>query len=517
MDSRGIPIVVQTTKKAPTTPSRNPLTPKRHDIPSSPYVYTNLKDEKSLLDAYDSFADACFQSHYNHSMLTEDCRYNIHDLFKSDCYATENNTSSVPDSPKLNHSQNKRMRSTLTIDIDPAEAQVPTLETCKRLKADSSMFTKMDIVSSPIEATTPMGEDMEEALDTIMNTATLKQQKHQEGFTTEEESNKANTILTTTMKEAILHNSTYSVEQLNNQEGSVTLKTSSTDHKMDTPEKSSPDIDNCVQIDPIADSSKKSAVVEVLKVVAKVPADPVTKDPGTTTKTSVKEGPSTPTKESVKKDPDTPTKKPAVTRRVTRSQIKDKKIEFAVPELPRSRKKASPKKKKTPETSTKEADEPVVSQTEKISNQTVAPIETKVKEADEPVVSQTEEISNQTVAPIETKVKESEVKTELSNEEVERRKYEAQKKEKIKKEIRNLLERFPSLADYYQLIDRTGCGTFSKVYKAKDLRADQYVALDQNSACQQEQGSEHVAIKLILDISTPERVANEIQCLLLLR
>lgn len=515
MDSRGIPIVVQTTKTSPTTPNRHSLTPnrtpKRHDA----YSYPSLKDEKSLLDAYDSFSEACFQSHYNHSMLTEDCRYNIHDLFKSECYVVDNN---VPDSPTSNDSQNKRMRSSLIIDTDPPEAQVPNLEMYKKLKTDS-MSTKTDIVSSPIEATTPMGEDMEEALDTIMNTATLQQQTQQHY--------RENAIVTEQVsptflnEKSLLTNSVYS----DNQEQGLVTQT-------DTPEmliSSISSIKNNVtlhaQINILVKPHEKSAMVEASKVPTSVPADPVTENPGTPTKQSIEEtrvekpGPkssSTSTKQSTR---------PVMRRRVTRSQVKDKKFEFAVPELPPTRRRASARKKKVTETPPNEAKH--VMPCPPKSNQTTIGTPTKEVEHDfletkEPSITppiETKEPSPRTKKKLETPsdttnvpIETDTVKKELSKEEVERQKYEAQRKEKIEKEISDLLERFPSLADYYQLIDRTGCGTFSRVYKAKDLRANQYA-----SANKQDESSKYVAIKLILDISTPERVANEIQSLISLR
>ncbi|KAI7904404.1 kinase-like domain-containing protein [Cokeromyces recurvatus] len=107
--------------------------------------------------------------------------------------------------------------------------------------------------------------------------------------------------------------------------------------------------------------------------------------------------------------------------------------------------------------------------------------------------------------------------SKYEDEEVVQRKREARRKEHVQKEINKLLESFPSLAQYYELVDRTGSGTFSKVYKAKDLLKDQYVDwtkdLDQLNGINQD----YVAIKLIMDTSSPARMASEIKCLQELR
>lgn len=60
-------------------------------------------------------------------------------------------------------------------------------------------------------------------------------------------------------------------------------------------------------------------------------------------------------------------------------------------------------------------------------------------------------------------------------------------------------------------------GTFSKVYKAKDLLADAYEPIDQEYKVESAEGDSYVAIKVIFDISSPKRVADEIECLAMFR
>lgn len=110
-------------------------------------------------------------------------------------------------------------------------------------------------------------------------------------------------------------------------------------------------------------------------------------------------------------------------------------------------------------------------------------------------------------------------KRKQSESELQRR---ARRKAESDAEIKEILDGFPSLSRYYQLLHRAGSGTFSRVYKAKDLLVDQYMPHEQKDRLAQALGKtaadmKHVAIKVILDISTPARVANEIECLLKLR
>ncbi|KAI8987004.1 kinase-like domain-containing protein [Pilobolus umbonatus] len=85
-----------------------------------------------------------------------------------------------------------------------------------------------------------------------------------------------------------------------------------------------------------------------------------------------------------------------------------------------------------------------------------------------------------------------------------------------KKEINNITKSFPKLTSYYRLIGRAGRGTFSKVYKARDLFYDRYKPFKR--CCEIKGLKEHyVAIKVMYDISSPQRIANEITFLSKLR
>lgn len=136
MDSRGIPIVV------PGTPRRTPKnTPTRHEHHTSPFIINSLRNEKSLLEVYDSFADACFQSHFNHSMLNEDFRYNIHNFYKTEMCPSDNipiSTSLAP-SPKAT----SRTISTLTF-----EANVPEDIDFEDIRSDSNMLESISTTHS---------------------------------------------------------------------------------------------------------------------------------------------------------------------------------------------------------------------------------------------------------------------------------------------------------------------------------------------------------------------------------
>ncbi|PHZ09733.1 kinase-like protein [Rhizopus microsporus ATCC 52813] len=91
--------------------------------------------------------------------------------------------------------------------------------------------------------------------------------------------------------------------------------------------------------------------------------------------------------------------------------------------------------------------------------------------------------------------------------------------DRIQQEIETINAEFPELKNYYQLLDRAGRGTFSKVYKARDLLYENYMPWSLQKKVENAIDSDHhlVAIKLIYGISSPKRVANEISCLSELR
>ncbi|KAI8351235.1 kinase-like domain-containing protein, partial [Choanephora cucurbitarum] len=145
MDSRGIPIVA--TQKHPTTPRRAPIysgnhTPRRNnDIPSSPFI--NLRNEHSLLEAYDSFTDACFQSQFNHSLVSE-C-FNFRDLFRADLFPSFNELPTYP---------SNRKRS-FTAETEEYEEDMLAI-------LGGNKKPKVPMLSSPSRSMTPMEDDEDE-------------------------------------------------------------------------------------------------------------------------------------------------------------------------------------------------------------------------------------------------------------------------------------------------------------------------------------------------------------------
>ena len=86
---------------------------------------------------------------------------------------------------------------------------------------------------------------------------------------------------------------------------------------------------------------------------------------------------------------------------------------------------------------------------------------------------------------------------------------------KEQQEIRDINRDFPALQERYALVERAGRGTFSKVYKAKDLMVDAFLPIDEKYASSN--GESHVAIKVIFEISSPQRVRDEINYLAMFR
>ncbi|OBZ82246.1 Cell cycle serine/threonine-protein kinase hsk1 [Choanephora cucurbitarum] len=150
MDSRGIPIVA--TQKHPTTPRRAPIysgnhTPRRNnDIPSSPFI--NLRNEHSLLEAYDSFTDACFQSQFNHSLVSE-C-FNFRDLFRADLFPSFNELPTYP---------SNRKRS-FTAETEEYEEDMLAI-------LGGNKKPKVPMLSSPSRSMTPMEDDDEDEEDEL--------------------------------------------------------------------------------------------------------------------------------------------------------------------------------------------------------------------------------------------------------------------------------------------------------------------------------------------------------------
>lgn len=361
MDERGIPIVIESSRYD-TTPKRSYLyTPSRYTPSSSAYFVANLKNEKSLLEAYDSFADACFSSHYNHSTTnTSSLNYSVRDLFRSEYYGSEKKE--VPSSP---------------LKYDLEEPETPR----KRSRL---------IKSHRLE------QLIQETMKTPESETTLKSDE---------------------------------------QDGLITPPNSDTTLKSDYVEPVKK-----VQIGRITRSRKSLRQVEDIYM------------------NSLKVS----QQEEKKPKPPEPPRRP-----MTRSRYKSSKaVEASYLASVQVLSKPSPKKKPAPP----------------------PPKEEKVEEK-----------------PVEKP-------KQLTESDKEREKWELQRKQRSDYEIRKIMERFPDLAQSYELLEKTGSGTFSRVYKARDLLADQYEPVDQNFA-----GQHYVAIKLVLDISTPARIANEVECLMTLR
>ncbi|KAI8072115.1 kinase-like domain-containing protein [Thamnidium elegans] len=401
MDSRGIPIVLPGNKYS--SPRRNTkLTPLRPEVPSSPFILPSGKNEPSLLEVYDSFADACFQSHFNHSILNEDTRYNVLEFYKSEICPT--------DSTPLHSTIFPPRRAPVPIETT-FESRVPELQdsqrpTVKPITIRSSTFSE--------EGTGIFESPQLEYIPAVQNTQeTIKQEISTDAQLIDFSDMALNTI------------ENMSITDQCNATSEVMAGSQSTVEKCDT------------------DQTKQLSEMDIRH------------EP----------------KSSESHIPRTRKRKP-VTKpfRLTRSQrkLKDQELvslpNFTSPvKKPRAASKATSKKDETPakQTSNKDQDK---------------------------------------------------------NEKATQRKN--LRKEMEQKEIKTIIETFPGLPHYYEFLERAGRGTFSKVYKAKDLLVDLYVPNDQKDKIESSlegMDSNYVAIKLIFDISSPLRIAEEIQFLTMFR
>lgn len=485
MDNRGIPIVLPA-KRFNTTPKRTQqsLTPKRHEAPSSPFFVPSIKNELTLLEAYDTFSETRFLSRYQPT--SDDIQCNVRDLYKSNMFTEI----ASPKRPKRLRSTNLTIETDLDEDGEEEEDQseLPYLETSKK--------SRIVTVSSPIEARTPLGE---EALDTFDDSRSdlLPPPPPQP-------TESLAIIPTEHIKEVAL------VEP--NQEQIVTPE---------TPLKHQQEQNGCVSQTPSLSDNHIDEIcinVNVIKKDIKKPLPTV-------------ESPKIQQEELQSNNKSTP-------RRLTRRQAKliEEKggsPDFVIPEIPPPKKRVRRTAKAIlPELN---EDKPTESKSEtktgkqKIKKQISK--ETKQgKELNEAVFEEMEQQGE--AAEVEKKeeehviaIKEEEhyaivaekTKEELKEEEMKR----AYRKKKSDEEIKTILKDFPQLARYYELIERAGSGTFSRVYKAKDLLVNEYMPLNQKQKLASALGNnadvDYVAIKLIFDISKPVRVAHEIQCLASLR
>ncbi|KAI8340202.1 kinase-like domain-containing protein [Chlamydoabsidia padenii] len=87
------------------------------------------------------------------------------------------------------------------------------------------------------------------------------------------------------------------------------------------------------------------------------------------------------------------------------------------------------------------------------------------------------------------------------------------RKQKLQHEMDTLTKTVKALKTHYRLVDKIGCGTFSSVYKAKDLRYDKYdnSSWEKALANSNDQDQKYVALKRIHATSSPKRMAHEIK------
>lgn len=556
MDSRGIPIVIPA-KKCNTTPKRI-TTPKRYDTPLSPFFIRNIKNEFSLLDAYDDFYDSRFSSRYHPT--SDDMRHNVRDLYKSNMF-TEISSPRPP----------KRMRSSFFMDSDMMDDELPHLEASKKPPKDMT-------VSSPVEAMTPLADD---ALDTLHGAPAADLDLHTPAPTPAPTSTSTSTSTSTTPAPAAAAIPTRTrstrrtkqetlVEPSQQQQQIVTPKSllkPQDQAKSGAPQTPlPPPPDNSVNEMPIR--QKSATLKQPAKSPAVKPATHVQASPQRLTRRQarlIEENGGKPDFAVPKALPTSPSapkrntraskRKPSLPKQVEAQQemqpleapivdqvppvvVDDDTPEPATieqqPETPpkvvNAEKVTDVDIHDTPEAAVAVADVDIHDTPEAAA--VVADVDTHdtpeaaaavadvdmhdtPEAATEPVMEAPQEQQQQRVEPIN--------KAEKSEKELQQEKLQAYRKKKSDAEIQQILQEFPQIAQYYQLIERAGSGTFSRVYKAKDLLVDEYMPSAQAKKVadalghQQDDADAHyVAIKLIFDISTPERVANEIRCLSML-
>ncbi|GAA5807449.1 hypothetical protein MFLAVUS_000810 [Mucor flavus] len=402
MDSRGIPIVLPGNKYS--SPRRNTkLTSLRSEV-SSPFILPSGRNEPSLLEIYDSFADACFQGHFNHSILNEDTRYNVLDFYKSEICPTD----TTPMQSTFCSPRRAPIESTF-------ESRVPELQdsqqsTAKPITIRSSTFSDEGTITfeSPLMGYMPAVKNTQETIKQDMSTD-------------------AQLIAFSDMALNTVEN--MSIADECNATSEVMAESQLTVEKCDT------------------DQTKQLSEMDTH-------LEP---------------------KSSESHTPQTRKKKPATRPvRLTRSQRKLKDQELI--SLPSSTRHV--RKSRAAQKVTSQKDEMLVNQTN-------------------------DESQDKNEKPVDLATQ-----------------HKITRKEMEQKEIETIIENFPGLPRYYEFLERAGRGTFSKVYKAKDLLVDLYIPKDQKAKIESSlEGidSNYVAIKLIFDISSPLRIAEEIQFLTMFR
>ncbi|KAL7311495.1 Cell division control protein 7 [Mucor circinelloides] len=460
-------------------------------------------------------------------------RHNVLDLHKSNMF-TEISSPRPP----------KRMRSSFFMDSDMGEEQteLPHLETSKKPKGTT--------VSSPVEARTPLGEealdtfnDSQSDLDVHSQSATvIPTTKHTEETLVEPNQHQEQIV---TPKSPLKHQK--QVESAPQtplpldksvNEMPIRRKSTSLNVEAQPPTVTSPGTSNQIQQDPVA--SPKRLTRRQAKLIQEnggnpefaVPEVPPPKRRGRASKPNQIEP----------KQPEPEPEQVKIIEKEEEIQSEPKQVEMIEVE---EEIQSEPKKVEMIEVEEEMQSEPKQVEMIEVEEEMQPLKETSVQEqiemrhvedmSEEAIVEQ-QQGSLQVIdadnapdvdmktnnAPEEAIVEEEETnKIEKSKEDLQEEKLRAYRKQKSDAEIKTILEAFPQLAHYYQLIERAGSGTFSRVYKAKDLLADEYVPWDQEEkpmdALENDADAKYVAIKLIFDISKPERVMNEIRCLSLLK
>ncbi|KAI7896419.1 kinase-like domain-containing protein, partial [Mucor mucedo] len=671
MDSRGIPIVIPGSKYS--SPRRNTKqTNLRHEIPSSPFNMPSLKNETSLLEVYDSFADACFQSHYNHSILNDDARYNVLEFYKSEvcpsdnepplCSPAESSTfeSKVPELQSSRKTTFKMPSSTLSEENSPFDSHFleykptpqhgnykHTSQTAKQNDHHLSGFSDISSMQESFLTTTQnsaINPSQEFSVDleqhsTVVSTykpdaSSIKESDHTASPEKFDIASIQNTVTNMTRQSDLIstqgpdsdltqqsespHSGTSSTQESNTdlsqglymnmpkkvnanftqESGLHSPKESNINSPQESNQKMSPGI-NTGSIQKTDMKLTQEDHMNMSRTFDITKESDITLDQGSNTDATLDHKNDLPTpppsqnttclsptysgnqKDSEKLDNANSVDKPEleaitppkittsnkrksnteptpIVKRLTRNQ--KKLLEEVVPEVKKvtapvrrsmrgSEKglessldltgdKSMGKKveKETPlelrRGRSSKRDTTIVIQekkTEKSSKK--MPVQTKCK-AQIPVESSVIATSTDAASTdatstdatgttaistdVTTTASIGPVTEKKSKENNTAKAYKEKIQERDRQEIDAIFEEFPTLSRYYEFIERAGRGTFSKVYKARDLLADEYMEVDQGGVVTKTDDN-LVAVKLIFDISSPVRVANEIHFLTILR
>lgn len=644
MDSRGIPIVLPGNKYA-SSPKRKTKTKRRQaagaaaisELPSSPYNVRS--NEPSLLEVYDAFADACFQSHYNHSILNDDYRYNIQDFYKTEMCPSDNFQSSLvpPSTPKRHKLNDSEISSSKVPDLQISRSSmiVCSQQSSQQMEDTQSEMDYMDggeadsninsmtVCSSlntaqnalgVVQIDTPIGETVLPDLDDnyLPHTSTIGSSM--------DISQQTNTVTSQNIEESTCHqqvDDTFTVDAakpmvsqepiednmdiMEVHESDLMIpdevKEVENNHNADTTEDLIllPDIeDNTeaqldqvpVKDDNVMNDSVKTATTpppqttdvlaldELSKCSIEEEVEEITKKPFETETKSTDLSLVSPTEETVKSveiGPKIPSEIPPESQvevlQVKAPEESSSNTQINIPTKTSTdtlsddtvfkkpaagRRVGRPAKKSTKAKSSEEAPNtpPRRSARNQQQNAEVAPISSptvrrsarnkpaeptpespkRVTRSRAKAGAQSPQATKDTSKASPKKQSVNKNKETAKEEDVDSNKnLEVDQKTKSEMdyfaeyrrtrdidEIEQINKEFPSLKNYYELVERAGRGTFSKVYKAKDLLADHYMPIDEKYTLDSTD-SGYVAIKVIFDISSPKRVADEIECLTMFR